>query len=219
MSEDYMGVPGLTYEDYQKMQEPVEQQPIKYFGDNRSSPYGIWMNKPKTTPTPAAPKEVYLSASPSVSTVSTTSQVKIATPQYVNFNEESLNPLDVDAILRLYFEQINGKELLILSNRNFISSQNIAYQPISNVSSFKNQYDPKKILALQDTSDSYFSNFSIKLDAKIPTSPTSESTNNTNVYMKSNGDLVIELVNLENDEIVEIQTLLNGTIYKDLIEE
>ena len=151
-------------------------------------------------------------------TTSSKPQVKIATPQYVNFNEEAINPLNIETIQRLFFEDINGQELLLLSNRNFLNFQNISYQPISGVFNFKTKYDPKKIIALQDTSDSYFSNFAINLDSKIPKTPSSESTNTTNVYMKTDGNLVIELVNLQNDERVEIQILLDGTIYNDIAE-
>lgn len=145
-------------------------------------------------------------------------QIKIAEPQFVDFNEEQINPLNLETIQRLFFEDINGQELIILSNRNFVNFQNISYQPISGVLNFKNKYDPKKIIALQDTSDSYFSNFGINLDLKIPKVVSSESTNNTNVYMKSDGNIIVELVNLESDERIEIQILLNGTIYEDIVE-
>jgi len=97
------------------------------------------------------------------------------------------------------------------------------------------QYDdPKKILGLQDTADTYFNNFSIKLENKIPKVPSNESTNGTNVYLATSQDLiltavvvgynrsarlVIETVNMEKDERVEIEILSDGTIDTDLIEE
>ena len=162
-------------------------------------------------PVPNTPVSASLVASPKP-------QVKIATPQYVGFNEVSINPLNLEAIQRLFFEEVNGQELLLLSNRNFINFQNISYQPISGVFNFKTKYDSKKIISLQDTSDSYFSNFAINLDSKIPKAPSSESTNTTNVYMKTDGNLIVELVNLADDERVEIQILLDGTIYEDVVE-
>jgi hypothetical protein len=99
---------------------------------------------------------------------------------------------------------------------------------------FKQTYDPKKLLGLQDTSDTFFSNFSIKLDNKIPNQPSSSSTNGTNVYIATNQEglatqeftgynrfarIVIETINMENDERVEIEILSGGTIETDLIEE
>jgi hypothetical protein len=164
------------------------------------------------------------------------SSVKIATPQYVDFDEASLNPITQDEIKYLFFEQINGQQLLLLSNTNFVNPENIVYQPIINISDFKTNYDPKKIIALQDTSDTYFLNFPIKLNNKIPDVPTTESTNGKNVYIATTprtdllytaevtyynryARIVIETKDMEDDENVEIQILSGGTIYTDLIEE
>jgi hypothetical protein len=241
--EDYMGVPGLTMEDVLKTNDNIkiaeEQPPIRYFGDPyNNSPYGTFINKPKPTPiVPQQVKEVYLSVpSTSTSSVTVKSPVKIATPQYVDFNEASLNPIGTDVIKYLFFEQINGQELLLLSNTNFVNPENIVYQPIINIANFKTNYDPKKIIALQDTSDTYFLNFPIKLNNKIPDVPTTESTNGKNVYIATTrrtdliytevvtyynkyARIVIETKDMENDENVEIQILSGGTIYTDLIEE
>ena len=160
--------------------------------------------------------------------------VKIPSPEYVDFNESEKAPITANEILNLYFEQINGHALLLLSNVNFVNAQNISYQPILNMFDFKQTYDPKKLLGLQDTSDTFFSNFSIKLDNKIPNQPSSSSTNGTNVYIATNQEglatqeftgynrfarIVIETINMENDERVEIEILSGGTIETDLIEE
>ncbi len=162
------------------------------------------------------------------------SPVKIATPQYVEFNEAKINPVTTTDILNLYFEEINGHALLLLNNTNFVNTPSINYQPIVNMWEIAKRYDPKKILGLQDTSDTYFGNFSIKLENKIPKVVSSESTNGTNVYLATSQDLilptvvvgynrsarlVIETVNMENDERVEIEILSDGTIDTDLIEE
>jgi len=162
------------------------------------------------------------------------SPVKIATPQYVNFNEASINPITTNEILNLYFEEINGHALLLLNNTNFVNTPNINYQPIVNMWEIVKRYDPRKIIGLQDTADTYFGNFSIKLENKIPKVPSTESTNGTNVYLATSQDLiltavvvgynrsarlVIETVNMENDERVEIEILSDGTIDTDLIEE
>jgi hypothetical protein len=147
----------------------------------------------------------------------TKASVKIATPQYVNFDENALNPIKEGDILNLFFEQIAGHELLILSNKNFVNTKNIDYQPILNISNFKNTYDPKKIIALQDTSDVYFFNFAINLLARIPDVPTSSSTNGTNVYIDGEGNLVIETKDNASDEKVQIEIVSGGTIYSDTL--
>lgn len=147
----------------------------------------------------------------------TKASVKIATPQYVNFDENVLDPITEDKILNLFFEQVAGHELLILSNKNFVNTKNIEYQPIANVSNFKNIYDPKKIIALQDTSDVYFFNFAINLLARIPDVPTSSSTNGTNVYIDAEGNLVIETKDNAIDEKVQIEIISGGTIDTDIL--
>jgi hypothetical protein len=148
----------------------------------------------------------------------TNASVKIATPQYVDFDENILNPITEGDIVNLFFEQIAGHELLILSNKNFVNTKNIDYQPIANISNFKNTYDPKKIIALQDTSDVYFFNFAINLLARIPDVPTDSSTNGTNVYIDANGDLVIETKDNAPDERIQIEIISGGTIDTDILE-
>jgi len=147
----------------------------------------------------------------------TKASIKIATPQYVNFDENVINPIGEGEIVNLFFEQIAGHELLILSNKNFVNTKNIDYQPIANIANFKNTYDPKKIIALQDTSDVYFFNFAINLLTRIPDVPTSSSTNGTNVYIDANGDLVIETKDNASDERIQIEIISGGTIYNDTL--
>ena len=147
----------------------------------------------------------------------TKASVKIATPQYVNFDENVINAIGEGELANLFFEQVAGHELLILSNKNFVNTKNIDYQPIANISNFKNTYDPKKIIALQDTSDVYFFNFAINLLARIPDVPTDSSTNGTNVYMDSSGNLVIETKDNEPDERIQIEIFTGGTIYTDTL--
>lgn len=152
-----------------------------------------------------------------VSNLVTKASVKIATPQYVNFDENALNPITGGEIVNLFFEQIAGHELLILSNKNFVNTKNIDYQPITNISNFKNTYDPKKIIALQDTSDVYFFNFAINLLARIPDVPTSSSTNGTNVYIDEEGNLVIETKDNAPDERIQVEIISGGTIDIDIL--
>ena len=145
------------------------------------------------------------------STPLTKSPVKIATPQYVNFKNDIVEE-DADFLKILYFEQINGVMLLSLTNNTSLNTENINYQPIINMAEVQKTLDPKGILALQNTSDKYFLNFPIRLDAKVPNIGNGPS--GTNVYIDSSGNLVVESINLNPGEKVEIQTLQNGTIYE-----
>jgi hypothetical protein len=156
----------------------------------------------------------------------TKSPVKIATPQYIRFDrdEEGNDQLNQDFIKFLFFEQINGVALLSLTNSAKLDTGTISYQPIANMAETIRALNPKKIIALQNTSDTYFLNFPIKLETKIPDE--GNGPNGTNVYREDQvgiwpmdldprrGAIIIEAINLGVRENIEIQTLQNGTIYK-----
>ena len=120
----------------------------------------------------------------------------------------------------LIFEDIGGHELITLSRNDIISGQTISYQPIKNISSLYLQYNPQNILNLQDTSVTIFKNFPIKIENSLPS--VGSGPDGKTVYLNSDGDLVIEFVNLEPDEQIDVQILisgdrLNGTIYEGTI--
>jgi len=139
--------------------------------------------------------------------------VKIATPQYVTFKNDEINAEDADFLKMIYFEEINGAMLLSLTNNAKLSTESVNYQPIINMAEIQKALDPKNILALQDTSDKYFLNFAIKLDAKVPN--VGNGPSGKNVYIDtSTGNLVIESIDLNPGEKIEIETLQNGTIYE-----
>jgi hypothetical protein len=112
----------------------------------------------------------------------------------------------------LIFENIGGQELLSITRSDIVNGQKISYQPIKNLSAIQQQYNPNNILGLQQTDNKYFAGFPIKLENKIPEEGNGPDGNN--VYLNEFGDLVIEFVNLSNDEQVETQISINGTIYE-----
>jgi LysM repeat protein len=136
--------------------------------------------------------------------------VKTASIDTVLFNDDDL-PIEVMA--DLIFENIGGQELINISRNDIINGQKISYQPIKNISSIEQQYNSKNIIGIQSTSDKYFNNFSIKLENKVP--KVGGGVGGSNVYIDpQTGNLVVEAVNLENDEQIEIEIAVNGTIYE-----
>jgi len=136
--------------------------------------------------------------------------VKTAPIDTVLFNDEDVIP---ELMEKLYFENIGGHELINIARNDVINGQDISYQPIKNLSSLQQQYNPNNILSLQSTSDKYFSNFAIKLENKIPN--VGNGPFGSNVYLDVlNGSLVVDLINMESDEQVEIEITLSGTIYE-----
>ena len=167
---------------------------------------------PPVTWNPTGGGESYLIAG-SGSTSTKKPAVKIATPQYVTFKNDEVNTEDADFLKMIYFEEINGAMLLSLTNNAKLSTESVNYQPIINMAEIQKALDPKNILALQDTSDKYFLNFAIKLNAKVPN--VGNGPSGKNVYIDtSTGNLVIESINLNPGEKIEIETLQNGTIYE-----
>jgi hypothetical protein len=134
--------------------------------------------------------------------------VKTAPIDTILFNDETV---PIDTMADLIFENIGGRELINITRSDIVNGQKISYQPIKNLSSIQQRYNPNNILSLQQTADKYFAGFSIKLENKIPNE--GNGPNGKNIYFNDSGDLVIEFININSDEQIEIQITTGGTIY------
>jgi hypothetical protein len=136
--------------------------------------------------------------------------VKTAPIDTVLFDDAAV-PIEI--MSDLIFENIGGQELISIVRSDIVNGQKVSYQPIKNLSSIQQQYNPNNILGLQQTANRFFAGFSIKLEDKIP--EVGNGLNGENVYFdESTGDLIIEFINLNNDEQIETQITVNGTIYE-----
>ena len=121
--------------------------------------------------------------------------------------------MSVEIMTDLIFEDIGGHELLSISRNDIINGQEVSYSPIKNLGLIQQKYNPNNILKLQSTSFTYFANFTIKLEDKVPLE--GNGPNGTSVYIEEEtGDLIIETINMNNDEQIEVQVGINGTIYE-----
>ena len=155
---------------------------------------------PATTPTSVAPVVAQPPPPP----------VKTAPIDTVLFDDEG-TPIEV--MTDLIFENIGGHELINIARNDIVNGQEVSYQPIKNLSSIQQQYNPNNIVSLQSTSDKYFANFSIKLENKIPQPGT--GPNGAHVYLDQNtGNMIIEAINLESDEQIQVEITTSGTIYE-----
>ena len=149
-------------------------------------------------------------SSSSVSNKIPASPVKTAPIDTVLFNDDSLS---IEIMTDLIFEDIGGHELINIARNDIINGQQISYTPIKNLGLIQQKYNPNNILGLQATSEKYFANFPIKFEEKVPT--VGNGPNGSNVYFDDEtGDLIIEGVNLNKDELFEVEVSLNGTIYE-----
>lgn len=126
------------------------------------------------------------------------------------FNDETL---PVEIMADLLFENIGGQELINIARNDTVNGQPIIYQPIKNLSTIQQQYNPNNIVSLQATSDKYFQNFSIKFEGKVPN--VGNGPNGEHVYIDPlTGDLIIEVINIEEGEQVQVEITSSGTIYE-----
>ena len=137
--------------------------------------------------------------------------IKTAPIDTVLFNDV---PIDSQLYLDLLFENVGGQELLSISRYDTVNGQDVSYQPIKNLGLIQQEYNPNNLVKLQQTSFNIFNNFSIKLANKIPINTNDPSGNNFNVWIDTDGSIVIELVHMLNDEQVEVQMAYDGTIYE-----
>lgn len=136
--------------------------------------------------------------------------VKTAPIDTILFDEDAV-PIQIMA--DLIFENIGGQELINIARNDTVNGQTVIYQPIKNLTSIQQEYNPNNIVALQATSDKYFQNFSIKLDNKVPSPGT--GPDGAHVYIDpETGSLVVEAVNLDTDEQIELEITVSGTIYE-----
>jgi hypothetical protein len=142
---------------------------------------------------------------------------KAATPSLIALNNPTL---DEERMIDLVFENIGGQELINISRNDIIDGQDVLHSPIKNLKDLYIQYNPNNIIRLESTSDTYFKNFPIRLELKLPNYGT--GPNGEEVYIDpATGDLVVNVSSLEPDEQVDVEILdggeiLNGTIYGEV---
>jgi len=157
-----------------------------------------------TSPTPNTPG----------TQATTTASAKSSTPQYrIDLKDEELSQY---MMTRLVFEDIGGEEVLSISRNDTVFGENLIYQPIKNMISLAQRYNSQNLLSLYGTAQSYFDNFLIKFSDKIPN--VGNGMNGSNVYIEnSTGDLIIEVINMQDDEEVEVSIMVSGDILRDTI--
>lgn len=120
----------------------------------------------------------------------------------INF---ATDPASVEAMQQLLFEQLSSFEIVNMARGDTIEGLNPYYSVISNLSSLRRQYDPAQIVSLQTPIQTISDIYQISLTDKIP-------EKDEFFYIDLNGDFIIELDNIADDEIIEIQVATSGKI-------
>jgi len=138
--------------------------------------------------------------------------VRVPERDVVSLAQETVS---AETITNLLFENIGANELTKFVRHDTVEGINPYYDIISNLSDIKRKFDPSNLISLQKTNSSFFDIFPINLQDKIPSDSYLSENNLTDyVYIDTNGDFVIEVVNLKDSEIVEIEIDTSGTIFE-----
>ncbi len=128
---------------------------------------------------------------------------KVAPSDIIQFDDESVG---IASIQDLLFEDISATELANISRSDLVDGQDTVYSPIKNLASVRREFNPNNVVATAYNAD-FFSRFGIDLNSRRAYEP----------YFDANGDLVIEVEYVLDNEEIQVQVLSNGTI--DIIEE
>jgi hypothetical protein len=133
--------------------------------------------------------------------------IKPATPDLIKFNDSDL---PIEFITDLLFENVGGQEIISISRNDIVNGQKVIYTPIKNLSQVGLDYRPQNIFSITDTSSSYFDNYSINFQEKVPEIGPNEAANQVLnvVYVdETNGNVVVNVKNMRTNEQVEISVV------------
>lgn len=150
---------------------------------------------PPPPPPPAPPAPSWLTEK----TFQPMDGVKQADPDTVLFDEESVSP---ELLIELQYEDLAGIEMANISRSDIIDGQDVIYSPIKNLSEVRRRYNPNNIIPLSENANSFFGKFSINLNLRNGKVP----------YFDDEGNLIIEINDVRNDEVIEAQIDTSGTI-------
>lgn len=142
-----------------------------------------------------------------------TNSTKVAVPNAV---DELNDPIAYEAMFEIIFQDIGGQELINISRADAINGQNIMYSIVKNLKNLMLEYNSNNIIKLGGTSDVLFKNFPIRLEDRLP--KYGLGPNGTNVYVEDGtGNIVVNLVNIQDEEQVEIEIINQGGYFDDTI--
>ena len=129
----------------------------------------------------------------------------------------------------LLFQQISGQELLLISRNDLLNGQEVAYQPIKDISDIAFQYSSSNILSIPETLAGVFKQYGLVLENFIPTidedderksyagyndSPNAyvDNDSGSNTYQKA---ILVEFSDLQKYMAVEIEVVSSGKSLED----
>jgi hypothetical protein len=140
------------------------------------------------------------------------SDIKVATPNLIDFNESNI---PTEAVVDLLFEDVGAQELIGLARTDLINGQADTYLKFKNIQALSREYSPLNMLVVPPNSESLFYNMAINIQDFLPESGT--GPNGETVYIDESKNIIINLSNLTSNENVEIQVLTSGNITDNIV--
>lgn len=107
-----------------------------------------------------------------------------------------------DFIVERFFEELGGTELATISRYDLIDGTPVIYSPIANLSTLRRTYNPNNLISIDITSVDEFSKSSINLIERGMNFP----------YFNNEGNLVIEIDVVKDEEQIQADISIGGTI-------
>jgi hypothetical protein len=124
--------------------------------------------------------------------------IKQATPDIVLFDEETV---DIGYITESFFEEYGGSELIKISRHDLINGDDVSYNPITNLTNLRQRFNSNNIINIEGYQNNE-TKYGIDLVLRGANEP----------YFDDNGNLVIEIDSVRQDESIEVQIATSGTI-------
>jgi hypothetical protein len=141
--------------------------------------------------------------------------IKVAIPELIMIASDEV---PIETMTDMVFGDIGGHEIISVSRNDLVNGANISYQMVKDLQEMAIEYNPKNIIALPESSETYFNNFTIKLDKHIPA--VGNGVDGQNVYFDElTGDLIIEVVNMTPGDNIEVEFITSTSLFGDTIYE
>lgn len=145
--------------------------------------------------------------------------VKTADPQFFVISDSTAT---IEELENALWQNIGGHEIISLSRRDLVDGKNLDYTLINNLRQLSEEYDPKTLFAIEDTSVKYFNKFGLKFENFLPSDQSLEEISaglRSPVVMDEDGNVVIYVKNIKDNQEVEIQAIAADELLRDTIYE
>lgn len=167
---------------------PISRPPV---------PTPIFRPPPAPAPTPRPPA---VPPNPWITTPGYTTPpgIKQATPDLIIFDESSI---EIGLLIEPFFQEFGGTELINISREDLINGDQVTYSPIINLSQLRQAFNSNNIINIAASQENQ-TQYGIDLILRGPLVP----------YLNENGDMVVEIDEIRENESIEVQITTSGTI-------